>query len=185
MKPPKGILIVLAVVVGILLLAAPALASTQLNTYEKQLVTLINKERAKRGLVQLRVNGRLMESSRAHSVEMGELDYFSHDSLNPRGEDWSSRIIRYGYTYWKAGENIFWGAGLYSSPYVVMYGDDMRAGGKDRRIHGWMDSSAHRAVILTRNVRDLGVGAYKAEGGFQGVDGAVWVFTMDVGRRTQ
>ena len=190
MKSPKGILIVLAVVVGTLLLAAPALASIQLNNYEKQLVTLINKERAKRSLAQLRVNGKLITSSRAHSAEMGELDYFGHDSQNPQGESWSSRIVRYGYSrqgysYWKAGENIFWGAGLYSSPYVVMYGDDMKAGGKDKQVYGWMDSAAHRAVILTKNFRDIGVGAYKTEAGYQGVDGAVWVFTMDVGRRVQ
>ena len=39
--------------------------------------------------------------------------YFEHDS--PDGETWSSRIVRYGYTregcsYWKAGENIYYGA---------------------------------------------------------------------------
>jgi uncharacterized protein YkwD len=176
MRSPKGILFVLAVAVCSLFLAAPALATTQLNNYEKQLVSLINKERTKHGLCELRLNARLVDASRAHSSEMGELKYFSHDSENPQGECWSSRLVRYGYDrdgydYWKAGEDIYWGAQLYSSPVAC--------------VDAWMHSPAHRAVILTRNFRDLGVGAYKTDSGFQGVDGVVWVFTMDVGRRMQ
>lgn len=174
MKSPKGILIVLIVVVGTLLLAAPALAATQLNSYEKQVVTLINKQRAKRGLPQLRVNGKLVEAARGHSTEMGELKYFTHGSAS--GETWSSRIVRYGYTrqgysYWKAGENIYFGAGLWSSPVAC--------------VDGWMKSKSHRTVILTRAFRDIGVGAVKTDTGYGDIDGAVWFFTMDVGRRIQ
>jgi len=176
MKSPKGILIVLAVVVCSLFLAAPALASTQLNRYEKQLFSLINKERTKRGLRELRLNARLVNSSRGHSTDMGQSNYFGHDSQNPQGESWSSRIVRYGYSrqgysYWKAGEDIYWGAQLYSSPVAC--------------VDSWMHSPAHRAVILTKTFRDIGVGAYKTASGYQGVDGAAWVFTMDVGRRRQ
>jgi uncharacterized protein YkwD len=176
MKSPKGILIVLAVVVCSFFLAAPALASTQLNGYEKQLVSLINKERTKHGLRALRLNAKLIDSARAHSTEMGELKYFGHDSQQPRGESWSSRIVRYGYgrqgySHWKAGENIYWGAQLYSSPVLCF--------------DSWMHSAEHRAVVLTRNFRDLGVGACKTDSGFGNVDGTVWMFTMDVGSRTQ
>jgi uncharacterized protein YkwD len=176
MKSPRGILIILAVVVCSLFLAAPALASTQLNSYEKQLFSLVNKERTKRGLCALRLNAKLVDSSRGHSTEMGQMNYFGHNSQDPKDERWSLRIVRYGYTrqgysYWKAGEDIYWGAQLYSSPVAC--------------VNAWMHSSAHRAVILTRNFRDVGVGAYKSESGFQGVDGVVWVFTMDAGRRTR
>ena len=121
MKSPKGILIVLAVVVCSLFLAAPALASTQLNNYEKQLVSLINKERTKRGLCAAARERQARRLVPRHSAEMGELDYFGHDSQNPQGESWSSRIVRYGYSrqgysYWKAGENIYWGAGCTRAP---------------------------------------------------------------------
>jgi uncharacterized protein YkwD len=166
------IVIVLVAILGTLLLAAPALASAPLNSYEKQLLALVNKERAKRGLSQLRMNSKLVDSARAHSTEMGEQKYFSHDS--PSGETWSSRIIRYGYTregcrLWKAGENIYYGAGLYSSPYVV--------------VKAWMDSSSHRAVILTKVFRDIGIGAAKTDDGYGSCDGVVWFFTLDLGRR--
>jgi uncharacterized protein YkwD len=165
-------LILLIVVAGALLLTAPALAATQLNSYERQLVTLINKERAKRGLAQLRVNGRLVDAARGHSAEMGELKYFAHDSST--GERWSSRVVRYGYTrqgydYWRAGENIYYGAQLWSSPVAC--------------VDAWMKSRGHRTVILTRAFRDIGVGAVKTATGYGNVDGTVWFFTMDVGRR--
>jgi len=172
MKSPKGILIVLIVVACSLLLAAPALATTQLNRYEKQVVSLINKERTKRGLAKLRVNARLTQSARGHSAEMGELKYFAHSS--PSGERWSSRVVRYGYkrqgyNYWKAGDNIYRRAMLYSSPVAC--------------VDAWMRSRSHRKVILTKVFRDLGVGAVKTETGFGNMDGTVWFFTMDIGRR--
>jgi uncharacterized protein YkwD len=171
-RPPKCILIVLAVAVCSLFVAAPALATVQLNSYEKQVVSLVNKQRAKRGLAKLRVNARLVSASRGHSAEMGEAKYFSHSSAS--GELWSRRVIRYGYkrsgySYWKAGENIYWGASLYSSPVAC--------------VNAWMRSKAHRTVILTRKFRDIGVGAVKTCTGYGGVDGTVWFFTMDVGRR--
>jgi uncharacterized protein YkwD len=176
MKSRNRILIVLTVVVISLFLAAPALATAPLNNYEKQLVSLINKERSQHGLRQVRVNPALVDAARSHSSEMGQLKYFSHDSQDPQGESWSSRICRYGYArqgygYWKAGEDIYWGASLYSSPVAC--------------VDAWMNSPAHRAVILNKDFRDLGVGAYQTTSGYQGVNGTVWVFTLDMGRRTQ
>jgi uncharacterized protein YkwD len=176
MKSPKGILIVLAIVVGSLLLAAPALASTPLNTYEKQLVSLINKERAKRGLRAVRVHEKLVTAAQAHSGQMAQGKFFSHDSVEPQGESFSARIVRYGYQRrgyrsWKAGEDIYYGAMLFSSPVAC--------------VDAWMKSPDHRAVILTKDFRDIGVGAIKTDSGFQGVGGTVWIFTMDMGRRSQ
>lgn len=176
MKSPKGIATILTVVVCSLVLVAPALASTRMNSYEKQLLSLVNKQRTKHGLRQVRVNAKLMDASRGHSAEMGRLKYFSHDSRVPRGEHWSSRIVRYGYgrrgySSWKAGENIYWGASLYSSPVAC--------------VAAWMKSPGHRAVILTKDFRDIGVGAVATDAGFKGTGGTVWFFTMDMGRRSQ
>jgi uncharacterized protein YkwD len=171
-KSPRGILLLFAVIVCALALAAPALASSPLNNYERQLVAAINKERAKHGLSALRLNAKLVDSARGHSADMSARKYFDHDS--PDGESWSSRIVRYGYTregcsYWKAGENIYYGSGLYSSPYVA--------------VRAWMGSKAHRAVILTKTFRDIGVGAVKTEDGYANINGVVWFLTLDVGRR--
>jgi uncharacterized protein YkwD len=170
-----GIAIVLVALTALLFasLPAPATARVSLNSYEKQLVKLINHERAKRHLAKLRVNDKLVDAARSHSADMGEKQYFEHDS--PGGETWSERIVRHGYTRegyatWKAGENIAWGAGLYSSPVAI--------------VDQWMKSSMHRAVILTKDFRDLGMGAVSCDG-YGSVDGMVWFFTLDLGRRTK
>ena len=172
MKTRIGIVIVLIAIVALLLWTAPVLAASQLNPYEQQLLSLVNKQRDRNGLAALRLNTKLVDSARAHSADMGEQKYFSHDS--PNGETWSSRIVRYGYTpegysVWKAGENIYYGGGLYSSPVAVM--------------QAWMKSAAHRQVILTKTFRDIGVGAVMTNDGYGKCQGTVWFFTLDLGRR--
>ena len=111
----------LAALVTLLFSALPAIASagTALSQYEQQLVQCINLERAQRGLPQLRVNPALVTSARAHSADMGQRKYFEHNV--PGGETWQARVIRSGYAVrgyriWKAGEDIYWGAGLEVQP---------------------------------------------------------------------
>lgn len=168
----RSIIVSLIAIVCTLSLAAPALATVSLSNYEKQVFELVNKQRAKHGLARLWVNTKLVNAARAHSAEMAQKKYFSHSSAN--GETWSSRIIRYGYTrtgcsYWKAGENIYYGSGLYSSPVAV--------------VKAWMASKPHRAVILTKVYRNIGIGAAKTDSGYAKCDGTVWFFTLDLGRR--
>ena len=175
MKTRCGIVMLLVALATLLFASLPAAApaSVSLSTYEQQIVKCVNKERTDRDLAKLRVNAKLVDACRSHSADMGEKQYFEHDS--PSGETWSERIVnhgyeREGYSTWKAGENIAWGAGLYSSPVAI--------------VDQWMQSPMHRAVILTRDFRDLGVGAVSCDG-YGGVDGEVWFFTLDVGRRTK
>ncbi|MCX6364643.1 MAG: CAP domain-containing protein [Actinobacteria bacterium] len=175
MKSRCGIVIMLVALAALLFASVPAAApaSVSLNTYEQQLLKRINHERTERHLAKLRVNAKLVDSARAHSADMGELQYFDHNS--PSGETWSERIVNHGYTRegyktWKAGENIAWGCGLYSSPVAIV---DL-----------WMKSSMHRAVILTKEFRDLGVGAVSCDG-YGSVDSMVWFFTLDLGRRAK
>ena len=175
MKTRCGIVMLLVALAAVLFASLPAAApaSVSLNSYEQQLVKCINKERTKRGLALLRVDARLVDSARAHSADMGERHYFSHDS--PSGETWSQRIMHHGYTRegyrtWKTGENIAWGCGLYSSPVAI--------------VDQWMKSTMHRAVILTKSFRDIGVGAASCDG-YGSIDGKVWFFTLDLGRRAR
>jgi uncharacterized protein YkwD len=175
MKTRCGIVILLLALAALLFASVPAAApaSTSLNSYEQQLLKCINRERTSRDLAKLHLNAKLVDSARSHSADMGEQQYFDHNS--PSGETWSQRIVHHGYTRegystWKAGENIALGAGLYSSPVAI--------------VDTWMKSPAHRAVILTKDFRDVGVGAVSCDG-YGGIDGMVWFFTLDLGRRAK
>jgi uncharacterized protein YkwD len=176
MKKRFAVAVLLVALAGLLFASLPAAApaSVSLNSYEKQVASLVNKERAKHGLARLRINAKLVSAARTHSADMGDRQYFQHDS--PTGETWAARIVnhgykRVGYRLWKAGENLFWGAGLYSSPVNV--------------VDQWMASPAHRQVILTKDFRDLGVGAVEHADGFAGCASSVWFFTLDLGRRAK
>ena len=175
MKTRCGIVMLLVALAAVLFASLPAAApaSVSLNSYEQQLVKCINHERTSRHLAKLRVNAKLVDAARSHSADMGEQQYFDHNSFN--GEKWSRRIERHGYTHegyriWKAGENIAYGAGLYSSPVAI--------------VDQWMKSTMHRAVILAKGFRDIGVGAVSCDG-YGSVDSMVWFFTLDLGRRAK
>jgi len=173
MKPRYLVLTLVLALAALVLGALPAtsVATVQLNTYEQQLLKQINHERAAHNLPKLHLQAKLVASAQDHAADMGANKYFEHDSL--AGESWSTRIMRHGYTrdgfrVWKAGENIAWGAGLYSSPVYI--------------VDCWMQSPPHRAVLLSKDFRDIGVGAASTEG-YGSIDGMVWFFTVDLGRR--
>jgi uncharacterized protein YkwD len=170
------IAVLFVALVTLLLSALPALASARpaLNPYEQQLVKCINQERAQHGLSALRINDALVTSARAHSTDMGQRKYFDHNV--PGGQTWQARVIRSGYALrgykiWKAGEDIYWGAGLKSSPVAA--------------VDAWMHSASHRAVILAKGFRDIGIGAVQAPDGGGQASCPVWFFTMDAGCRVK
>jgi uncharacterized protein YkwD len=174
-KSRKGMLALLVALTLFVLAAsaAPALSATQLNQYEQQLVKYVNQERVAKNLPKLKVHAALVSSARTHAADMGAQKFFQHDSLD--GSSFADRMIaagydREGYDSWRAGENIAWGSGLYSAPSLV--------------VAMWMDSPAHRAIILNKSFKEIGVGAVSTEG-YGSVEGLVWFFTLDLGGRSK
>lgn len=112
----------------------------------KSAVCLLNKQRARRGLRKLRLNARLSEAARRHTVDMVRRNYFSHTSRS--GADVVDRLTRTGYMRgahrWVVGENLAWGSGGRSTPRQIM--------------EAWMNSPGHRANILQRRFREIGIG---------------------------
>jgi uncharacterized protein YkwD len=115
-----------------------------LKTIEKTMLDLHNRKRASRGLPRLCVHPKLQKAARAHSVEMIRRDYFSHNTKG-RNEGPCQRLRRYGYHLRLCGENIAWGSGRKGSP--------------NSRFQAWMNSPGHRANILKRGFREVGIGA--------------------------
>lgn len=170
--------VVVAIVATMALLLAPAALARAdgdttraltLTRAEQDLLTLINQTRAKNDLQPVKISTSLTKAARAHSDQMLAKDYFSHNSYS--GEAFSSRIVRFGYgrkgfTFWKVGEDIYFGTGLLGTPQGAM--------------SGWMKSPAHKAVILTGSFREIGIGI--DTGTYKGMSRAR-MFTIDFGRR--
>ena len=108
-------------------------------TYEKQVVDLVNKERTQRGLKALEQDWELSRVARYKSQDMKDNNYFSHTS--PTYGSPFQMMKSFGITYKTAGENIARG---YKTPEAV--------------VNGWMNSSGHRANILSSSYTRIGVG---------------------------
>jgi len=132
---------------------------------ERRMLTLHNQKRAKRDLPRFCVHPALGRAARAHSKDMIQRDYFSHNTKG-RNEDACERVRRYGYNWQFCAENIAWGSGALGRP--------------DPIFDGWMNSSDHRSNILTRKYREIGIGAYR--GTFQR-NSDVTMWTVDFGDR--
>jgi uncharacterized protein YkwD len=121
---------------------------------------LLNKERASRGLSKLRADSRLRRAADGHAGEMVAKHYFDHNSKS--GATFVTRIKRTGWTRsrrsWTVGENIGYGSGSYATPRAM--------------VRGWMNSSGHRANILRRQFRMIGIGV--ANGAPTGGSGATY-----------
>lgn len=109
---------------------------------EAQMVELVNEERRARGLVELVIDERLVEVARAHSREMFELGYFSHQSPNTGSP--FDRMTNAGIEYQRAGENL-----AYAQSVAVAH-------------RGLMDSPGHRENILRPEFTRIGVGVIAA-----------------------
>ena len=112
----------------------------------------INTERAAvPGSRQLQWDDRLNAIARAHSEDMTERGYFSHDT--PEGVGPSGRAAKAGYSCRKAFHY-----GLAENITIELMSNDM-----DKlaaaAVQGWVDSPGHRVNLLGRQYDRTGVGA--------------------------
>lgn len=106
-------------------------------SYLTQVVNLVNIERAKQGLSPLTIDTGLEKAAfvRAREIQVN----FSH--TRPNGTSFSTAIKEAGVSYRRCGENIAWGQ---KSPEAV--------------VTAWMNSSGHRANILSTDYTRIGIG---------------------------
>jgi uncharacterized protein YkwD len=129
---------------------------------------LHNQTRAAKGLPLLRENAKLDKAALGHSNDMVAAGYFDHTT--PGGTSFVDRIFAAGYVKrdggWVLGENLAWGTGDLSTPDGVM--------------SSWMNSPGHKANILKRAYREVGIGI-KLGVPSDGTVGAT--YTLDFGAR--
>jgi uncharacterized protein YkwD len=116
-----------------------------IGALERQVVRLLNQERRHRGLAPLTLDPVAAKVARAHSQDMCQRRYFSHESLGG-SQPWD-RLRRGGARFKEAAENIAVG---YSSAQAVH--------------QGWLSSPGHRANRLNPTYRRIGVGLYMCRG---------------------
>jgi uncharacterized protein YkwD len=144
----------------------------QQKSLDRQLLSQVNAVRVQHGLRPLELSQRLTAAATRHSMEMAQLGYFSHTSAN--GTAYWKRIRRFypetGFQSWTVGEDLAWQSpSLTAADAIAM----------------WMASPPHRAVLLGRDWREIGISAVRTGVG-PGLFGhqPVIVVTTDVGARS-
>jgi uncharacterized protein YkwD len=134
-------------------------------------LTLLNQQRTRRGLKPLHRNPRLDAAADWQSRDMVTHRYFRHQRRG--GPGLVQRIRRTGYlrgaTSWTVGENIAWAEAQLATPAQF--------------VAGWMSSPEHRANVLDRSFRAIGIGVTTGAPAGNGVLPALTI-TTDFGVRS-
>jgi uncharacterized protein YkwD len=133
-------LILAAALTALLALAPTASARPRLDAGERAVIRRLNDTRAQYGLGALKPARGLNRAADRHSRDMLVRDFFDHPSSD--GTPFDTRVRRYA----KAG---IVGETLASLP--------DRTGGADAVVQIWMDSAAHRAIVLDPRLRRIGL----------------------------
>lgn len=109
------------------------------------LVLLMNRQRAARDLVALRIDPDLMAIARDRAQVMAANDVMSH--TEPNGQKVFDRLNQAGLTWYGAGEIIAWN-NYPTEPLSVA-----------ESIRAWMASPGHRAIMVSTGYNYVGFGA--------------------------
>lgn len=113
--------------------------SSSNQSFEQQVVELVNVERQKAGLPALKIDSAISNVARTKSKDMAVNNYFAHQS--PTYGSAGDMLTKFGIKWNAWGENIASGQ---RTPEAV--------------VTAWMNSPGHRANILSSNFGRIGVG---------------------------
>lgn len=141
--------------------------SVSAATVRSAMLCLLNVQRAAHGLPALRASRPLRAAATRWARTMVSRHFFDHARS---GSTLSTRVARTAYLRrtrsWALGENIAYGSGARGTPAAI--------------VAAWMGSPPHRANILLRRFRDIGIGV--APGVPVGGSGATFVTDFGVRR---
>ena len=116
--------------------------TSNMNSDEKEVFDLINKQRTNNGLAALKNDSEVQRAARIKAQDMVDNNYFSHTS--PTYGSPFDMLKSFKISYKTAGENI---AGNSSNSAAVT---------------AWMNSSGHKANILNSSFNYTGIGVVKS-----------------------
>ncbi|WP_350343602.1 CAP domain-containing protein [Proteinivorax tanatarense] len=117
------------------------LPAFEANSYEREMLKLVNQERRKAGVSELKLHNRLSSVARVKSADMIYNDYFAHDS--PVYGSPFEMMRHFGITFRGAGENLA-----------------LNVGTKEAH-RSLMNSDGHRKNILNPDFTHIGIGVEK------------------------
>ena len=109
-------------------------------SYAEQIVKLVNAERAKEGLPAVQLDAQITAAANIRAREI--VQQFAH--TRPNGSSFYTVLKENGISYMGCGENIAYGQRT-----------------AEEVMNGWMNSSGHRANIMNKNYKNIGVGYYQ------------------------
>jgi len=131
---------------------------------EQRTFDLVNEERVKYGLNELKWNNEILTVCRLHGADMAENDFFSHTGSD--GSNVSGRLMNAGIYYLNSsGENIFMTGGVdYYTLNLLRQVKEITYKSFEElaqsAVVGWMNSSGHRENILAAWYDESAVGIY-------------------------
>lgn len=124
------------------------------HEFDKELLELINNERASLGLGELTLDTALSSVAVAHSEDMAIRDYIDHTS--PDGVGAFDRLDEAGISYVSAAENI-------ASGFATA----------DKVFNSWMNSERHKGNLMNSEFGKIGIGYYAG-----GTNGTYWTVLL-------
>lgn len=122
--------------------------SNYIAEIEQAIFQRVNQERTAAGLPALSYNTTMEHYARIKSKDMGDNGYFSHE--DQQGNLITVQMKADGVSYRAWGENIAYIQGMNDNSALAT-----------KFMDNWMNSSGHRANILSTNFSSIGIGVYK------------------------
>ncbi|MPN24443.1 hypothetical protein SDC9_171842 [bioreactor metagenome] len=120
-------------------------SSGDVKAAEARALQLLNADRSKNGLPALKANSKLTALAESYAQDMINRGFFAHN--NPEGQTPFDRMKAAGIGYSYAGENLAINSNV------------------DAAEVAFMNSSGHRANILSKNFTEVGIGVKYAPSG--------------------
>lgn len=145
---------------------APADITCGLPNFQQEMLVRVNLARASDRMCgvsfhpavgPLSWNTKLVDAGAGHATDMGNKNYFQHDSLD--GRVFSDRITDAGYVWREAGENIAAGQTSF-----------------DQVMNDWLKSPGHCANIMNGIFTEVGMSCVKNENSTY-----KWYWAMELG----
>jgi uncharacterized protein YkwD len=133
----------------------PVPSGTNISELEREMLTLVNKYRRKRGRSELTWDDKLLAASQWFADDMARTKSFSYEHIDSLGRRWRPRFDSFGFTHRTAGENIGWG-------YTA-----------EQMLQEFINSPPHNENLLNAVFTRIGIG-YQEGSGSTGVR-KVWV----------